>query len=1080
PSEHICIQRAMVNNILGNHTEALMDCNHALGLKPDDAIALNHRAIIYDIMNETKHAESDRKKARILEKHQYNKAVIEELSNEYLFFATAELKKAHPNLKAVLIYCNEAIRLDGSNSMSYQHRAKVCRMMGHYKQAMVDEHQARMLIHYPTLYKDLFTAIKQGKKEEALSCLNIFSKQASLAIPSVLNDKNEIEPVILTLARYGYTSWIDDLFTYLNIDFNVKDEYGNSVLHIAAQAGHMDFFIKLINKNLFEERKSESFNLTCNAEGENPFHSAAMAGKDEFLIKMYAIPAMRTYFQAHTSHGETILHILIEQGHTQALINFLEAYPSFPVGEFNYAGQNIFMLALLRSPSSENEYQLQLKLLEMLIARHADLYAQDMLGLTVLHLAVQTNQINIVKFLLTKTRGTLINMRDKKGNLPNEYTASDSAIGRLLEHAKQDNTVVPKDYSTTQHKWENLVFQGGSVKGLAYLSALRELEEQKIISLHHDIKRVGGTSAGAITALLIGLGFNFDEIEHLSGVRTIEGSTLPQIKFSELLDGPHGATILTAKNKDWSEEKNEAQELITKLREIKGLTSAVKAYQDGTVTRIKALKDKLENDYISLIEALNKDGGLCPGHVLYHICDTLIKMQLSKKLGKEISASVTFQELKDAGFKEIYFVGVNTRTGLAEVFSHQDTPNMLVANAVRISMSIPGVFTPVHKMIKEKGVLCRASADRYVDGGLLLNFPIELFDFTINQQGCLDRNHPKINKSTLGLRLSRPSSDAKVDSAEELSIINWFTDTLKNLYKHAEDSGHLTSGDAFRTVYLNVDVLGMLDFELADQRNIQDSVCVIGRDGVREFIERTSQQKKPEYVTLPDILEQECQKYMIPMSQKVKHGIIKKKFKLNLNCPGLVLAFYKDSRKTLHDYLHHHLEVSIFAPDAHGMTAFHLAVIQNEPEVLKRLLTKAPEGICKKNADGHTPYQLAVELGNAEIILFLNSFQQVTDYHQPDEVKSTRVQHPFFRSTDSRLVTSGSELCYLYLLHDVKQLLEQIKTHDSNMYTRYHSILKMYDKKCEGTAEDYKVLTQLKEELSGVLEQKKPTQHKAY
>ena len=56
--------------------------------------------------------------------------------------------------------------------------------------------------------------------------------------------------------------------------------------------------------------------------------------------------------------------------------------------------------------------------------------------------------------------------------------------------------------------FKNLVFEGGGVKGTAYGGAIYILENKNIIK---NIKRVAGTSAGAITATLIALNFNSKE-----------------------------------------------------------------------------------------------------------------------------------------------------------------------------------------------------------------------------------------------------------------------------------------------------------------------------------------------------------------------------------------------------------------------------------------------------------------------------------------------------------------------------------------------------------------------------------------
>ena len=52
------------------------------------------------------------------------------------------------------------------------------------------------------------------------------------------------------------------------------------------------------------------------------------------------------------------------------------------------------------------------------------------------------------------------------------------------------------------YPFKNLIFEGGGVKGVAYVGALRELKKRKILG---NIKRVGGTSAGAINAVLLAL-----------------------------------------------------------------------------------------------------------------------------------------------------------------------------------------------------------------------------------------------------------------------------------------------------------------------------------------------------------------------------------------------------------------------------------------------------------------------------------------------------------------------------------------------------------------------------------------------
>lgn len=56
----------------------------------------------------------------------------------------------------------------------------------------------------------------------------------------------------------------------------------------------------------------------------------------------------------------------------------------------------------------------------------------------------------------------------------------------------------------------NAVFKGGGAKGVAYAGALRACEEAGV-----EVAGVAGSSAGAITAVLVACGYDSDEITDL-------------------------------------------------------------------------------------------------------------------------------------------------------------------------------------------------------------------------------------------------------------------------------------------------------------------------------------------------------------------------------------------------------------------------------------------------------------------------------------------------------------------------------------------------------------------------------------
>lgn len=161
-------------------------------------------------------------------------------------------------------------------------------------------------------------------------------------------------------------------------------------------------------------------------------------------------------------------------------------------------------------------------------------------------------------------------------------------------------------------------------------------------------------------------------------------------------------------------------------------------------------------------------------------------------------------------FKYMYFTGANLSTGYYEIFSHEHTPDMKIADAVRISMSIPLVFTA--KRYTKPG---RKESDLYVDGGVLNNYPLHIFD---------ERNQP--NMKTLGFR---------VDYLDELTIlrdgvepvrneIGGFISYSKALFETMMNvSNNITrrSDDKIRTVFIDITGVNTLSFNLSEERKQQ-------------------------------------------------------------------------------------------------------------------------------------------------------------------------------------------------------------------------------------------------------------------
>lgn len=308
------------------------------------------------------------------------------------------------------------------------------------------------------------------------------------------------------------------------------------------------------------------------------------------------------------------------------------------------------------------------------------------------------------------------------------------------------------------YHFKNLVFEGGGVKGIAYIGAIDELRNRGILD---DIQRVAGTSAGAINAILVGLNYSKEDIEHI----------LMTLDFTDFMDDSLGIVRDT-----------------TRLIEEYG-------WYKGDYFR----------DWIGEI-IKNKTG----------------------------NTDATFKDLqrakKELGFKDLYFIGTNLSTGYSEVFSHEHTPDMAVADAVRISMSIP-IFFAAKRL---------ANKDVYVDGGVLANYPIKIFDrqeyvikHGLEKNYYIKQNqHIKKFTTTSTFMYNQETLGFKLDSYEQISIFHDHADpkhkdinnfaafaisVVETIYNN-QSNNHLHTDDWHRTIYIDSLGIKTTEFDLEDQQ----------------------------------------------------------------------------------------------------------------------------------------------------------------------------------------------------------------------------------------------------------------------
>src|SRR5206468_8643375 len=103
-----------------------------------------------------------------------------------------------------------------------------------------------------------------------------------------------------------------------------------------------------------------------------------------------------------------------------------------------------------------------------------------------------------------------------------------------------------------------------------------------------------------------------------------------------------------------------------------------------------------EKNFNSYLAYLPNDMGLFSGQAARRLFETTLREAAVKRNGglSLQYSNMNFQQHLDIFKKELLFTGTNLRSGKTQLFSKKDTPHFPVADAVRISMSLPWVFKP--------------------------------------------------------------------------------------------------------------------------------------------------------------------------------------------------------------------------------------------------------------------------------------------------------------------------------------------------------------------------------------------------
>lgn len=603
-------------------------------------------------------------------------------------------------------------------------------------------------------------------------------------------------------------------------------------------------------------------------EGNTPLHLAAMVG----LVQVF--PQLKTSIDSVNNRGETPLHLAIRIDEDKSVEN-LWALEASPVGfkgippialAVAYEAKRSFSVLVTKEniqtkikESSLLHYAIKKRstgMLKPLLENGADLLIEekDRKGRTPLALAAYVGDEEAIRCLFQRRASLDPSNQDSplhwaiKGNHPNAFAylfeASQTADKESLQsfaltcgHQPMADFIgkyfIGKKWAPKDQPPENLVIKGGGPKGTAFIGALEELEKNGALK---NLQQLVGTSSGAIVSSLLAVGCTSKDIRKI----------LEDNPVDTLLDPP-------------KELQADMQKLLEDLPDIK---KEIKRISDEGMSNNKfSIAKKSLRAYWywhkekKVLKGQWNRGGICSGDHFFDIINEALNQKIKQLTGKD-HQWLTFGDLKNyiemkkpnseerrfPELKHLFIVATKIGQDPENItFSSLDSncEDIVIASAVRASMSIPLVFepTPIKKL--SKGDLEDAKLGIFVDGGLLDNYPIDKLDKKQYKKGQIpekDRDDPWANPYTWGLNLYSPEEKLpkEEESSEFKSVSEVMIDCL-NLYTNAETILRKSKQKVeSRTIDIDNQGVSLIDFTkdpVRDQKLIDS-----GKSAARNFL----------------------------------------------------------------------------------------------------------------------------------------------------------------------------------------------------------------------------------------------------
>ena len=380
----------------------------------------------------------------------------------------------------------------------------------------------------------------------------------------------------------------------------------------------------------------------------------------------------------------------------------------------------------------------------------------------------------------------------------------------------------------------DMVFEGGGAKGTVFVGALEELEARG-----HTPARLMGTSAGSIMSTLLAAGYSARE---MSAALSEKKDGRPV--FMGFMEVPPKLTLEEVRNSD----------IRGLLRDVnlKFVPDLIEDQMDEAITEALA-SSSIFGRFFYFVER----GGFFSGdnflNWLKEKLDTGIYPLDRGAFGKGKErrfGNMTLSEFFQATGIDLSLIASDTSDSLMLILNHRTAPDCPVAYAVRMSMSVPLLWNEVVWQ-SEWGTYNGKDITGHtiVDGGMLSNFPIELF-ISGEPQVTAVMGEKTTSEEILGFLIDEtmavPGEPGvqKTGGSFEISKLRTVAriSNLLNTMLQARDKIVIETYERF-VIRLPAKGYGTVEFGMSDER--RDALVRAGRQACQTYFSRLAAQPEP-------------------------------------------------------------------------------------------------------------------------------------------------------------------------------------------------------------------------------------------